>query len=64
MNLNFFSLRVYINSSMFRKHHATSLKAGSNSAEDSVSLCHPLPNLFRLLGITPFKKVMICNFDF
>lgn len=50
------SIRVYINSSMFRKHHATSLKAGSNSAEDSVSLCHPLPNLFRLLGITPFKK--------
>ncbi|XP_062172671.1 DNA repair protein RAD5A isoform X2 [Alnus glutinosa] len=48
------SIRVYINSSMFRKHHQTSLKAASNAAEESV--VHPLPALFRLLGLTPFKK--------
>ncbi|KAE8037511.1 hypothetical protein FH972_010097 [Carpinus fangiana] len=48
------SIRVYINSSMFRKHHQTSLKAASNAAEESV--VHLLPALFRLLGLTPFKK--------
>ena len=49
---------VYINSSMFHKYQQTSLKAASNSTEESV--VHPLPNLFRLLGLTPFKKVMVC----
>uniref|UniRef100_A0A2N9GMB7 SWI/SNF-related matrix-associated actin-dependent regulator of chromatin subfamily A member 3-like 2 n=1 Tax=Fagus sylvatica TaxID=28930 RepID=A0A2N9GMB7_FAGSY len=44
---------VYINSSMFRKHSQTSLKAASNAEE---SVVHPLPNLFRLLGLIPFKK--------
>ena len=51
---------VYLNSSMFRKHHQTSLKAASNAAEESV--VHPLPNLFRLLGLIPSKKVIICYF--
>ncbi|XP_010493369.1 PREDICTED: putative SWI/SNF-related matrix-associated actin-dependent regulator of chromatin subfamily A member 3-like 2 isoform X3 [Camelina sativa] len=45
---------VYINSSMFHKHSATSFKAASNTAEES--MFHPLPNLFRLLGLIPFKK--------
>ncbi|XP_021899056.1 DNA repair protein RAD5A isoform X1 [Carica papaya] len=48
------STSVSINSSMFRKHKQTSLKAASSSTEESVF--HPLPNLFRLLGLTPFKK--------
>ncbi|XP_031283471.1 DNA repair protein RAD5A isoform X2 [Pistacia vera] len=48
------SLRVYINNSMFRKHHQASLDAGSSYGEDSVF--HPIPNLFRLLGMTPFMK--------
>ncbi|OWM68962.1 DNA repair protein RAD5A isoform X2 [Punica granatum] len=48
------SLSVYINSSMFCKQHHTSLKATLNSADESV--VHPLPNLFRLLGLTPFKR--------
>ena len=49
---------VYLNSFMFRKHHQTSLKAASNATEESV--VHPLPNLFRLLGLIPSKKVIIC----
>lgn len=52
----FFS--VYINSSMFRKHHQTSVKPTRPASEEST--VHPLPNLFRLLGLTPFKKVF-CN---
>ncbi|XP_044482430.1 DNA repair protein RAD5A isoform X2 [Mangifera indica] len=48
------SLRVYINNSMFRKHIQASLDTGSNYSEDSV--IHPIPNLFRLLGMTPFMK--------
>ncbi|XP_006349076.1 putative SWI/SNF-related matrix-associated actin-dependent regulator of chromatin subfamily A member 3-like 2 isoform X2 [Solanum tuberosum] len=48
------SVRVHINSSMFRKSHQTSLKARSNPADDTV--VHPLPTLFHLLGLTPFKK--------
>ncbi|XP_055833348.1 DNA repair protein RAD5A isoform X1 [Solanum dulcamara] len=48
------SVRVHINSSMFRKSHQTSLKARSNPADDTV--VHPLPTLFYLLGLTPFKK--------
>ncbi|KAH7561169.1 hypothetical protein JRO89_XS10G0183700 [Xanthoceras sorbifolium] len=56
------SIRVYINNSMLRKHHQTSLKAGSNPSDDS--LIHPLPNLFRLLGMTPFKKAEFTPSDF
>ncbi|KAG2674516.1 hypothetical protein I3843_13G125200 [Carya illinoinensis] len=48
------SISVYINSSMFRKHHQTSFKAASDAAEGSV--IHPLPTLFRLLGLAPFKQ--------
>ncbi|XP_059659342.1 DNA repair protein RAD5A isoform X2 [Cornus florida] len=48
------TISVYINSSMFRKSHQTSLKAASTSVDESI--IHPLPTLFRLLGITPFKK--------
>ncbi|KAL0673150.1 hypothetical protein Bca4012_001131 [Brassica carinata] len=48
------SVSVYINSSMFQKHSTTSLKVASNTAEESTF--HPLPNLLRLLGLTPFKK--------
>ncbi|WRX32263.1 SNF2 [Theobroma cacao] len=52
---------VYINSSMFHKYQQTSLKAASNSTEESVF--HPLPNLFRLLGLTPFKKAELAPGD-
>ncbi|CAK7329279.1 unnamed protein product [Dovyalis caffra] len=48
------SISVYLNSAMFRKHHQNSLKAAANSTEETI--VHPLPNLFRLLGLTPFKK--------
>ncbi|KAG8371209.1 hypothetical protein BUALT_Bualt13G0063500 [Buddleja alternifolia] len=48
------SISVYINSSMFKKSHQTSLKASSNSAEESI--VHPLPTLFKLLGLVPFTK--------
>ncbi|KAG2333517.1 hypothetical protein Bca52824_004697 [Brassica carinata] len=48
------SVSVYINSSMFQKHSATSLKVASNTADESIF--HPLPNLLRLLGLSPFKK--------
>lgn len=52
----FLICRVYINSFMFRKSHQTSLKARNNPADDTV--VHPLPTLFHLLGLTPFKKVI------
>ncbi|CAO2814655.1 unnamed protein product [Amaranthus hypochondriacus] len=48
------NVSVYINSSMFQKNHQNSLKPAGNSSEESV--VHPLPTLFRLLGIPPFKK--------
>ncbi|XP_015873517.3 DNA repair protein RAD5A isoform X1 [Ziziphus jujuba] len=48
------SLSVYINSSMLSKQKCTSLKQASTSADESV--VHPLPTLFHLLGMTPFKK--------
>lgn len=48
------SFSVYINSSLFHECHQTSLKAASRATDDSV--VHPLPTLFRLLGMTPFKK--------
>ncbi|CAN1193201.1 DNA repair protein RAD5A [Linum perenne] len=55
------SVSVYINSAMFRKFQQTSLKAGSNPSEETV--VHPLPNLFRLLGLTPFKKAALTPAD-
>ncbi|KAI3461336.1 hypothetical protein Pfo_017999 [Paulownia fortunei] len=48
------AISIYINSSMFQKSHQTSLKASGNSAEESI--VHPLPTLFKLLGLVPFKK--------
>ncbi|KAG9459025.1 hypothetical protein H6P81_003533 [Aristolochia fimbriata] len=48
------SISVYINSSMFRKRQGTSLKFARNFSEESA--IHPLPTLFRLLGVEPFKK--------
>ncbi|KAG6583603.1 DNA repair protein RAD5A, partial [Cucurbita argyrosperma subsp. sororia] len=48
------SVSVYINSSLLRKHQQTTLKAASSAAAESV--IHPLPTLFRLLGLTSFKK--------
>jgi DNA repair protein RAD5 len=56
------SVSVYINSSMFQKHSATSFKTASNTAEES--MFHPLPNLFRLLGLIPFKKAEFTPEDF
>lgn len=46
---------IYINSSMFQKGYQTSLKASGNDE----SVVHPLPTLFQLLGLSPFKKVML-----
>lgn len=54
MSTIFLTVSVYINSSMFHKHHQSSLKAASDASEEST--VHPLPSLCRLLGLTPFKK--------
>lgn len=43
---------VYINSSAIKKRHHASLKAAGNDE----SVIHPIPTLFQLLGISPFKK--------
>jgi hypothetical protein len=48
---------VFINRSMFVKHHHVSLKDATSSTDESVF--HPLPALFRLLGLSPFKKVIV-----
>ncbi|KAG9144009.1 hypothetical protein Leryth_013897 [Lithospermum erythrorhizon] len=48
------TISVYINSSMFRKMHQILLKAASESVDESV--VHPLPTLFRLLELAPFRK--------
>ncbi|XP_052210529.1 DNA repair protein RAD5A isoform X2 [Diospyros lotus] len=55
------SVSVYINSTMFRESHKTSLKAAATSTDESV--VHPLPTLFRLLGLTPFKKAQFTPGD-
>ncbi|XAR60085.1 DNA helicase [Bertholletia excelsa] len=55
------SVSVYINSSMFQRNHQTLLKSVSNSAEESV--VHPLPTLFCLLGLSPFKKAQFTPTD-
>ncbi|XP_027929635.1 DNA repair protein RAD5A isoform X1 [Vigna unguiculata] len=56
------SVSVFINSSMFGKHHQVSLKDATNSTDESVF--HPLPTLFRLLGLNPFKKAELTPGDF
>ncbi|GMH12155.1 hypothetical protein Nepgr_013996 [Nepenthes gracilis] len=48
------SVSVYINSSMFGMCHLTSLKSACKSTEELV--VHPLPTLFRLLGLNPYRK--------
>ncbi|CAI0398124.1 unnamed protein product [Linum tenue] len=55
------SVSVYINSAMFHKFQQTSLKVASSTTEETV--VHPLPNLFRLLGLTPFKKAAFTPAD-
>ncbi|XP_010031449.2 DNA repair protein RAD5A isoform X2 [Eucalyptus grandis] len=55
------SISVYINSSMFHEQKQASLKAASNVTDESV--VHPFPNLFRLLGLTPFKKAELTPND-
>ncbi|XP_020230971.1 DNA repair protein RAD5A [Cajanus cajan] len=56
------SVSVFINSSLFGKHHQVSLKDAANSTDESVF--HPLPTLFRLLGLNPFKKAELTPGDF
>ncbi|BAT92035.1 hypothetical protein LR48_Vigan05g172700 [Vigna angularis] len=56
------SVSVFINSSMFAKHHQVSLKDAANSTDESVF--HPLPTLFRLLGLNPFKEAELTPGDF
>ncbi|KAI3679441.1 hypothetical protein L2E82_51352 [Cichorium intybus] len=48
------SISVYINSSMLQKTHQTSVKVPTNSIDETS--IQPLPTLFRLLGLVPFKK--------
>ncbi|XP_073221698.1 DNA repair protein RAD5A isoform X2 [Cicer arietinum] len=56
------SISVFINRSMFVKQHEVSLKDATNSTDESVF--HPLPALFRLLGLSPFKKAELTPGDF
>ncbi|KAK6936152.1 HIRAN domain [Dillenia turbinata] len=55
------SISVYMNSLLFQKHSQISLKAATNGNEESV--VHPLPTLFHLLGLSPFKKAEISPSD-
>ncbi|KAI3523337.1 hypothetical protein L1887_01398 [Cichorium endivia] len=48
------SISVYINSSMLQKTHQTSVKVPTSSIDETS--IQPLPTLFRLLGLVPFKK--------
>ncbi|XP_076960860.1 DNA repair protein RAD5A-like [Bidens hawaiensis] len=48
------SVSVYINSSILHKSLQTSVKV-PNASNDETSI-HPIPTLFRLLGLVPFKK--------
>ncbi|XP_057457141.1 DNA repair protein RAD5A isoform X2 [Lotus japonicus] len=56
------SVSVFINRSMFVKRHQVSLKDATSSTDESVF--HPLPTLFRLLGLSPFKKAELTPGDF
>ncbi|KAF1886837.1 hypothetical protein Lal_00046075 [Lupinus albus] len=56
------SVSVFINRSLFGQHHQVSLKDATNSTDESVF--HPLPILFRLLGLNPFKKAELTPSDF
>ncbi|KAJ8750025.1 hypothetical protein K2173_013940 [Erythroxylum novogranatense] len=48
------SVSVYLNSTMFNKPQHFSLKAASSTSAETV--IHPLPNLFRLIGLPPSQK--------
>ncbi|KAL6899143.1 hypothetical protein ACP4OV_005801 [Aristida adscensionis] len=48
------SVSVYINSSMFRDQKQSSPKVARIANEDSTF--QPLPSLFKLIGLAPFKK--------
>lgn len=48
---------VYINIKMLQPTNQPQYKAGKNASEESTF--HPVPSLFRLLGLVPFKKVDI-----
>ncbi|CAM0948087.1 unnamed protein product [Alopecurus aequalis] len=48
------SVSVYIDSAMFRDQKQSSLKAARAAAEDSTF--HPLPALFKVIGLSPFMK--------
>ncbi|CAI9289949.1 unnamed protein product [Lactuca saligna] len=48
------SISVYINSSILHKSHQTSVKVPTSSVDETS--IQPLPTLFRLLGLDPFKK--------
>lgn len=54
--LNICCNSVYINSSILHKSHQTSVKVPTSS-NDEASI-QPIPTLFRLLGLIPFKKVI------
>ncbi|XP_020110775.1 putative SWI/SNF-related matrix-associated actin-dependent regulator of chromatin subfamily A member 3-like 2 isoform X2 [Ananas comosus] len=55
------SVSVYINILMLRKHAQTSVKPAGIASEEST--IHPLPTLFGLLGLTPFKKAELTPED-
>ncbi|KAG0483180.1 hypothetical protein HPP92_011264 [Vanilla planifolia] len=55
------SVSVYINISLFRKSHKTSITTTS-SAPDETTI-YPLPALFRLLGSVPFIKAELTPDD-
>ncbi|KAH7680561.1 DNA helicase protein [Dioscorea alata] len=55
------SVSVYINGLMFHKQQNTLARLNRSATEEST--VHPLPTLFRLLGLTPFKKAQITPDD-
>lgn len=56
LDVNICSNSVYINSSILHKSHQTSVKVPTSSVDETS--IQPLPTLFRLLGLVPFKKVL------
>ncbi|CAI9105535.1 OLC1v1004474C1 [Oldenlandia corymbosa var. corymbosa] len=53
------SVSVHMNSAMFQKSHQSSLKVASGDE----SVIHPLPTLFQLLGLSPFKRAQFSPGD-
>ncbi|XP_078157224.1 DNA/RNA helicase protein isoform X3 [Carex rostrata] len=52
---------VYINIKMLQPTNQPQYKAGKNASEESTF--HPVPSLFRLLGLVPFKKAQFTPDD-